>query len=125
MFEYTLFVRSFIHLVVNKKIVITLNEEEDKKLLPMLLKEKKLVTESGQSFYIGVEASFFSGNDLQPCRLHGIFAVYPMYTKREGIGIIKRYMFILYQGTASRAAKLLQILCKADGLFWVLNVKLA
>ena len=75
MFEYTLFVRSFIHLVVNKRIVITLNEEEDKKLLPMLLKEKKLVTESGQSFYIGVEASFFSGNELQPCRLHGGFAV--------------------------------------------------
>lgn len=97
MFEYTLFVRSFIHLVVNKRIIITLNEEEDKKLLPMLLKEKKLVTESGQSFYIGVEASFFSGNELQPCRLHGVFAVYPMYTKREGIGIIKRYMFILYQ----------------------------
>ena len=97
MFEYTLFIRSFIHLVVNKRIVITLNEEEDKKLLPMLLKEKKLVTESGQSFYIGVEASFFSGNELQPCRLHGVFAVYPMYTKREGIGIIKRYMFILYQ----------------------------
>ena len=97
MFEYTLFVRSFIHLVVNKRIVITLNEEEDKKLLPMLLKEKKLVTESGQSFYIGVEASFFSGNELQPCRLHGVFAVYNKNTKREGIGIIKRYMFILYQ----------------------------
>lgn len=97
MFEYTLFVRSFIHLVVNKKIIITLNEEEDKKLLPMLLKEKELVTESGHSFYTGVEASFFSGNDLQPCRLHGIFAVYPMYTKREGIGIIKRYMFVLAQ----------------------------
>lgn len=97
MFEYTLFVRSFIHLVVNKKIIITLDEEEDKVFSPMLLKEKELVTESGRSFYAGVEASFFSGNDLQPCRLHGIFAVYPMYTKREGIGIIKRYMFVLSQ----------------------------
>ena len=97
MFEYILFVRSFIHLVVNKKIIITLNENEDKKLLPMLLKEKELVTESGHSFYTGVETTFFSGNELQPCRLHGIFAVYPMYTKREGIGIIKRYMFVLTQ----------------------------
>ena len=97
MFEYTLFVRSFIHLVVNKEIIITLDEEENKKLLPLLLEEKERVTASGHSFYINVEASFFSGNDLQPCRLHGIFAVYPMYTKREGIGIIKRYMFILYQ----------------------------
>lgn len=97
MFEYTLFVRSFIYLVVNKKIIITLNEEEDKKLLPMLLKEKELVTESGHSFYTGVECTFSSGNNLQPCRLHGVFAVYPMYTKREGIGIIKRYMFVLSQ----------------------------
>lgn len=95
MFEYTLFVRSFIHLVVNKKIIITLNEEEDKKLLSMLLEEKKLVTESGRSFYPGVKATFYSGNELQPCRLYGVFAVYPMYTKREGIGIIRRYMFVL------------------------------
>ncbi len=97
MFEYTLFVRSFIHLVVNKKIVITLNEEEDKKLLPMLLKEKELVTKSGRSFYKDIKTTFYSGNELQPCRLRGIFAVYPMYTKREGIGIIRRYMFVLYQ----------------------------
>lgn len=97
MFEYTLFVRSFIHLVVNKQIIITLDEEENKKLLPMLLEEKERVTASGHSFYIDVEASFFSGNDLQPCRLHGIFAVYPMYTKRESIGIIQRYLFILHK----------------------------
>lgn len=95
MFEYTLFVRSFIHLVVNKEIIITLDEEENKKLLPLLLEEKERVTASGHSFYINVEASFFSGNDLQPCRLHGIFAVYPMYTKREGIGFIQRYLFVL------------------------------
>lgn len=97
MFEYTLFIRSFIHLVTDKKIIITLDEEEDKIFSPMLLEEKELVTASGHSFYTGIEASFFSGNDLQPCILHGIFNVYPMYTKREGIGIIKRYMFMLYQ----------------------------
>ena len=95
MFEYTLFVRSFIHLVVNKEIIITLDEEENKKLLPMLSEEKERVTASGHSFYIGIEATFFSGNHLQPCRLHGIFAVYPMYTKREGIGVIQRYLFVL------------------------------
>ena len=97
MFKYILFVRSFIHLVVNKKIIITLNEEEDKAFLPMLLKEKELVTESGHSFYKDVEITFYSGTHTQPCRLHGIFAVYPMYTKREGIGIIKRYMIVLQE----------------------------
>lgn len=97
MFEYNLFVRSFIYLVINKKIIITLNEEENKKLLPLLLEENERVTASGHSFYIRVKASFFSGNHLQPCRITGVFAVYPMYTKREGIGNIQRYLFILHE----------------------------
>lgn len=95
MFEYTLFVRSFIHLVTDKKIIITLDEEEDKAFSPMLLKEKELITASGHSFYRDVEITFYSGTHTQPCRLHGLFAVYPMYVKREGIGIVKRYMIVL------------------------------
>ena len=95
MFKYILFIRSFIHLVTDKKIIITLDEEEDKVFLPMLLKEKKLVTESGHSFYKDMEITFYSGTHTQSCRLHGLFAVYPMYTKREGIGVVKRYMIVL------------------------------
>lgn len=59
MFEYTLFVRSFIHLVVNKRIVITLNEEEDKKLLPMLLKEKKTGNRIGAIILYRSRGKFF------------------------------------------------------------------
>ena len=46
MFKHILFIRSFIHLVTDKKIIITLDEEEDKAFSPMLLKEKELVTAS-------------------------------------------------------------------------------